>query len=177
MNQTHPDALPASRILLKALTVLNILFGLFILGLLVFSVIARDFAMRALMQAHPDEHHSNAQLLVGMRIIMVIGLIAIPIMHRVLTKLSAIVATVGEGDPFVSENALRLRSIAWMCLWLELLHLVVGAVAAAFSTETHPLDLDWKLSPTRWVVIVLVFVLARVFEEGTRMRDDLAATV
>jgi hypothetical protein len=30
---------------------------------------------------------------------------------------------------------------------------------------------------TRWLAVLLLFVLARVFEQGTRMREDLAGTV
>ena len=36
---------------------------------------------------------------------------------------------------------------------------------------------DWSFSLTPWLAVVLLFVLARVFDEGTRMRDDLEGTV
>jgi hypothetical protein len=35
-------------------------------------------------------------------------------------------------------------------------------------------NVDWKFSGfTGWLAVVLLFVLARVFEEGTQMREDL----
>jgi hypothetical protein len=53
----------------------------------------------------------------------------------------------------------------------------VGAVAAAVSTVEVPIDLGWSFSVTRWLAVLLLFVLARVFEQGSRMREDLAGTV
>jgi hypothetical protein len=95
----------------------------------------------------------------------------------VLTRLLEIVETVRLGDPFVSENAARLETIAWIVLGLELLHFAVGAIASSVSTAAQPLDIDWNFSVTRWLAILLCFVLARVFEHGTRMREDLEGTV
>jgi hypothetical protein len=87
------------------------------------------------------------------------------------------VDTVRNGDPFVAENADRLQTIAWSVLGLELMHLVVGIVAARVSTASQPLDINWSFSVTRWLVVLLLFVLARVFDQGTRMREELEATV
>ena len=39
------------------------------------------------------------------------------------------------------------------------------------------LDLDLGFSVTPWLAVLLLFVLARVFAEGTRMRSDLDGTV
>jgi hypothetical protein len=112
-----------------------------------------------------------------MRLVMVLGIAAVPVAHVVLTRLLAIVGTVADGDPFVTENAARLKKIAWALLGLELLHLAVGAVVAGASTREAPLDLGWNFSVTRWLAVLLLFVLARVFEQGSLMREDLAGTV
>jgi hypothetical protein len=70
-----------------------------------------------------------------------------------------------------------LKTIAWSVLALEILHLAIGAIVAAVSTEAQPLNIDWEFSATRWVAVLLCFVLARVFEQGARMRDDLVGIV
>ena len=119
----------------------------------------------------------NSMLVVGMRLIMVIGLGAVPVVHFVLTRLLAIVETVGVGNPFVVANAARLQGIAWAVLGLELMHFAVGIVAASVSTATAPLNLSWGFSLTRWLVVLMLFVLARVFEQGARMREELEGTV
>jgi hypothetical protein len=62
-------------------------------------------------------------------------------------------------------------------LALELLHLTVGAIAAGVSTAAVPLKISSDLSLTRWLAVLLLFVLARVFEQGARMREDLEGTV
>jgi len=112
-----------------------------------------------------------------MRLIMAIGIGSAPLTHILLTRLLAIVETVRRGDPFVAGNAARLQTTAWALLGLELLHLTVGAIAAAASSASQPLDLDWNFSVTGWLAVLLLFVLARVFDHGARMRDDLEGTV
>jgi hypothetical protein len=117
----------------------------------------------------------GALLVVGLRWMMVVGFAVFALLHRVLKKLIAIVDTVRVGDPFVPENAVRLTQIAWAVLALQVLHLVFGVFAKALSSENAVID--WKFSLTGWVAVLLLFVLARVFEEGTRMRADLEGTV
>jgi hypothetical protein len=82
------------------------------------------------------------------------------------------VGTVRSGDPFVAENAARLQTIAWCVLALQLLHLTFGVMAATVNAAGS--NVDWTFSGlTGWLAVVLLFVLARVFEEGTQMREDL----
>jgi hypothetical protein len=172
--QSSPGALGASHAFLRLLIVVNLLMGVVLLALLVYSVIDPGLMWRALV-GFPAERIPS--LAFGLRTIVVLGIAAVPITHTVLTRLLAIVDTVRVGDPFVVENALRLQRIAWAVLALELLHLVVVAVARSVSTPEVPIDISWNLSVTRWLAVLLLFVLARVFETGTRMRDELEATV
>jgi hypothetical protein len=116
-------------------------------------------------------------LFLGMRLIMVMGLCSVPVVHLILARLLNIVETVSVGNPFVVANALRLKTIAWAMLGLELMHFTVGAVAALVSTAAAPLNIGWGFSLTRWLAVLLLFVLARVFEQGARMREDLEGTV
>jgi hypothetical protein len=92
-------------------------------------------------------------------------------------RLLAIVQTVRAGDPFVAANANRLQAIAWALLALQLLGLVIDAIARTVSTPAHPLDLDAGFSINGWLAVLLTFLLARMFAEGTLMRDDLEGTV
>jgi len=172
MPRPYPSALAASRTALQALIVLNLLLGVLILALLAASLVA-EAPVFAALGARPG----NAALILGMRLIMVIGIVSVPLAHVVLTRLLAIVETVGLGDPFVAGNAARLQTIAWALLGLELLHLAAGAAAAAASSGAEPLDIDWSFSVTGWLAVLLLFVLARVFDQGARMREDLEGTV
>ena len=173
MSRQYPNALALSHRVLRFLIGLNLLMGVLIFALLVASLIARTWVMTALGVKPSD----NQSLILGARSIMVIGIAGVPLMHVVLSRLLAIVETVRDGDPFVAENAERLQRIAWSVLGLEVLHIAVMTIATAVSTETTPIDIKWRLNVARLVTVLLLFVLARVFEHGTRMREDLEGTV
>jgi uncharacterized membrane protein len=74
-------------------------------------------------------------------------------------------------------NAYRLQAIAWALLALQILTLVIGAIGQAVSTPAHPFHLDAGFSISGWLAVLLTFLLARVFAEGTLMREDLEGTV
>jgi hypothetical protein len=57
------------------------------------------------------------------------------------------------------------------------MHFAVGAVGSRVSSAAAPLHLSWGFSLTRFFAVLLLFVLARVFEEGARMREELEGTV
>jgi Protein of unknown function (DUF2975) len=174
MTKTYPDTLTLSRRVLRVLTKLNLLMGALVLALLIASLIAESWVMRAL-GARPAP--GNLTLFVGMRLIMVLGLCGVPIVHLVLARLLTIVETVSVGNPFVVANAVRLKTIAWAILSLELMHFAVGIVAALVSTTAAPLNISWGFSLTQWLTVLMLFVVARVFEQGARMREDLEGTV
>jgi len=174
MTKSYPDPLTLSRRVLRLLTKLNLLLGALILALLIASLMAESWVMRAL-GARPVP--GNSMLFVGMRLIMIIGICSVPITHLVLTRLLAIVETVKVGNPFVMANAVRLKTIAWAILGLEMMHFTVGAIVEGVSTAAAPLDISSGFSLTGWLTVLLLFVLARVFEQGARMREDLEGTV
>jgi len=166
-------ALPIAYVVLRILIVLNWLFGAAILALLLVSPNKQWIMSAFKLTPSPDAD----RLVMAMRAIAVLGLAAIPLNYIVLKRLAAIVETVRAGDPFVPANASRLESIAWVLFALQLLSLVIGGIAKAVSTPAYPLHLDAGFSINGWLAVVLTFVLARVFAEGTHMRDDLEGTV
>ena len=113
----------------------------------------------------------------GLRAIAALGLLAVPINHLILTRLLRIVETVSRGDPFVAVNAYRLQAIAWLLLALQVLSIIIGGIGKAIASKEFPLHLDAGFSTSGWLAVILTFVLARVFAEGTLMREDLEGTV
>ena len=166
-------ALPIAYLLLRILIVVNWLGGAAILALLV--VLPNEQWIMSAFELSPSPEAER--LVMGLRAIAMLGLAAIPLNHAVLKRLLAIVETVRGGDPFVAANASRLQAIAWALLALQILSLVIGAVAKAVSTPAHPLDLDAGFSINGWLAVLLTFLLARVFAEGALMREDLEGTV
>jgi hypothetical protein len=166
-------ALPLAYVMLRILVVLNWLMVPVILALL-FVIPNRQWIMSALDLSPSLEAD---RVVMGLRAIAGLGLASIPLHYAVLTRLLAIVETVRAGDPFVAANGDRLQTIAWVLLALQLFSLVIGAVAKSISTPAHPVNLDAGFSINGWLAVLLTFLLARVFAEGARMRDDLEGTV
>ena len=164
---------PIAYVTLRSLIVLNWLMAAVILVLLV-ALPNEQWIMSAFkLSPSPDAE----RLVMGMRAIAALGLVATPLNYVVLKRLLAIVETVRAGDPFVPTNATRLQTITWVLLTLQVLSLGIGAIAKAISTPAHPIRLDAGFSITGWLAVLLTFLLARVFAEGTRMREDLEGTV
>ena len=166
-------ALPIAYVVLRILIVVNWLFGAAILALLLVSPNEQWIMSAFKLSPSPEAE----RLVMGLRAIAVLGLATIPLNYAVLKRLLAIVETVRTGDPFVAANASRLQAIAWALLALQLLSIVIGAIGKAVSTPAHPVDLDAGFSINGWLAVLLTFLLARVFAEGTLMRDDLEGTV
>jgi hypothetical protein len=167
------SALPIAHGALRILIVLNWLSAAAILTLLLVSPNER-WIMSA-FQLQPSAEASR--LVMGLRMIAGLGLVAIPINHAILRRLLAIVETVRAQDPFVVANAQRLQAIAWALLILQLLSLVIAAIAKAVAIPGQPLHLDAGFSVTGWLAVLLTFLLARVFAEGALMREELEGTV
>ena len=173
MNNKLSAALPIAHVVLRILIVLNWLGGAAILALLVIMP-NKEWIMSAFqLSPSPDAD----RLIMGLRAVAALGLATIPLNYVVLKRLLAIVGTVREGDPFVAANASRLQTIAWSLLALQLFSIVIGAIGKAVSTPAHPVHLDAGFSINGWLAVLLTFLLARVFAEGTLMREDLKGTV
>jgi hypothetical protein len=170
----HSTALPVGRVTLRILIVLNWIFGSLILALLAISFQAEEWTWRALGVGRVAGHEG---IVAGMRAIMVIGIVGVPFAYIVFSQLLRIVESVGMRAPFSVGNARRLRTVAWALLALELLHMGVVAIASAVSTREVPLHITGNFDLTGWLAILLLFVLAQVFLEGTRMREDLDGTI
>jgi hypothetical protein len=174
MSPHSSTALPIAYGVLRILIVLNWLFGAAILALFTATILAEQWTMTALgVATSPD----NWPLTMGVRSIAALGVVAIPLNFAILKRLVAMVETVRAGDPFVAANADRLQAIAWVLLGLQVLSVVIGAIGTVVSTPGHPVHLDAGFSISGWLAVLLTFVLARVFAEGTLMREDLKGTV
>jgi hypothetical protein len=164
-----PGALTASRIALHILLILNWVYGAAILALIAYSFVAETTLISALKITEP--------MMQGMRAVALFGLVCIPFYYIVLRRLLDIVESVRAGDPFAGQNASRLQIIAWALLGLQILSLIIGGIAKLISTHVHPFHVDAGFSVNGWLAVLLLFVLARVFAQGARMRDELEGTV
>ncbi|MFM5885023.1 MAG: DUF2975 domain-containing protein [Novosphingobium sp.] len=98
------------------------------------------------------------------------------VLWRFLKNLIQIVATVSAGDPFQSANAARLQRMAWLMLALQLIAPPVKA-AAQYLAMTQNWRSPWSFNAMGMLFVVVLLVIARVFQQGAMMRDDLEGTV
>jgi hypothetical protein len=94
--------------------------------------------------------------------------------------LRRIVDSVGDGDPFIPVNADRLQSMGWLSLALQAVIMVATPLMIWFDAlpqkpNVHHGDSGFSIGAL--VTALLLFVLARVFRVGSKMRDDLEGTV
>jgi DUF2975 family protein len=173
MSRHYSAALPIAYLFLRILVLINWFVGAAILVLLL-AMPTREWIMSSLDLSPGEEAE---RIIWGLRAIAVVGLVAVPINYAILKRLLAMIETVRAGDPFVAANAYRLNAIAWFLLTLQLLGLVIAAIVRFISTKAHPIDIDAGFSINGWLAVLLTFILARVFAEGTLMREDLEGTV
>ena len=165
-------ALPIAYVVLRILIVLNWLMAAVILALLLVAP-HEQWILTSLKLAPGPEAQ---RVVMGLRAVAVLGLVAIPLNYLILKRLLAMIETVRAGDPFVAANAFRLHTIAWLLLAIQLIGMTVGAIARAISTPEHPFEFG-GFSANGWLAVLLAFILARVFAEGTLMREELEGTI
>ena len=110
----------------------------------------------------------------------VAGLLALAVYFLILLR--RIVLSVGEGDPFVPVNADRLARMGWLALAGQLASIPIGGMAmwvaeiAQDSDKVHVGD-DFGFDAGGILLILILFILARVFRQGAKMREELEGTV
>jgi hypothetical protein len=170
----HSTALPIAYVFLRILVVLNWVFAACVLALLAFTFVNEPWTMKALGVTGMTD---AVQVMWAMRGIAALGVIAAVPNYMILTRLMKMVDTVRAGDPFLAANAYRLHAIAWLLVAMQLISMTIAVIGRIISTAEHPFHLDAGFSVNSWLAIILCFVLARVFAEGTLMREDLEGTV
>ena len=173
MDQPRFAALGLSHLLLRIARVLNLATGaglaLMFVASFIFEPTFREFFAKQPPRIDP------AMLMPTLRLWMILALPMVAVVHAMIDRLLTMVDTVRAGDPFVAENAARMKTIAWCLLALQLFNLAFGILAKTMNAAGS--RIDWTFNGAGWVAVALVFVLALVFEEGTRIRTDLKAMI
>lgn len=154
--------------------ILNALFGLGIIGLLLASIVMgnRFTAMLLQLDVHPYLNETS----IGMRCLMVIGILSAVAFHYMLKMLGRMAHSLTLDDPFMAPNASRLRVIGWALLALQVLDFPIIALRHYAPQLGNALP-NSGISLSGWLAVLMVFVLAHIFEKGSAMRDYLAETI
>jgi len=98
------------------------------------------------------------------------GVLAIvDILRRIFVTLTA-------GDPFHPENVRRLRLVGVIFGGLEVGRYSVAAVMTLMAPG-HIRTIEGALNLTTWFAVLVIFVLAEVFREGARLRNEAELTI
>lgn len=114
--------------------------------------------------------------------IMALGFGIVASLFLFFGRLRSIIGTVGEGDPFQPRNAVRLSQMAWLMLSTQVLILFavpLGLQIANYEDSAAGVgaDVEASLDFSGLLLVVVLFILARVFRHGAAMREDLEGTV
>lgn len=98
---------------------------------------------------------------------------------RFTDLLRRIVDSVGEGDPFIPVNAVRLNHMAWLTIALQAVAIPLGALGYWIGqiADKADVDADFDIDINAVMLAIVLFILARVFRRGAEMREELEGTV
>ncbi len=110
---------------------------------------------------------------------MALVIVAMGLATRFVVRLRQIIDTVGQGDPFVADNASRLTHMAWLALIGQILAIAAGMIGGWIQTHggRGSFDLEFNVSLSGIFLAIILFILARVFRKGAEMRAELEGTV
>lgn len=115
--------------------------------------------------------------------VIIIGMAIVAALFVFFGKLREIINTVSQGDPFEPANSGRLNQMAWLMLSVQLLVLPAIPLALQLAAvgeevgEDIGLSVDGGLDLSGVLMVIILFILARVFRHGAAMRADLEGTV
>jgi ABC-type proline/glycine betaine transport system permease subunit len=120
-------------------------------------------------------HAASTQTIPGLAVILLLIAAMAAAAFLFLLDLRRIIDSVGAGDPFIPANARRLTRMGWLTLAVEGMSARRrdGRVAGRHDGNATAIS----ISRRSFLLAIVLFILARVFREGARMRDDLEGTV
>ena len=181
-NMANKALLPITRVLLLAGEWLFAAIGFLVAGIGAAVAAAIAFGnAEALAEVAMDLPNVPAGQVAGgiFAVTLLAGILLLMLWH-VVRRLRQSVETV-DGDPFVRANAQRLREMGWISLLAFIPMVILVGVGNWFDALTkgsgHEVHIDGGIDMGQIVLILLLFILARVFEHGADMREELEGTV
>jgi Protein of unknown function (DUF2975) len=110
-------------------------------------------------------------------VIFALGILLLGLVWTIMRKLLAIVGSVEDRNPFVVANAVRLKAIGWLMVAVQIIGIPLAIVAREAADLFGENNVDLDISLNGILAILLVFILAGIFERGAEMREELEGTV
>ena len=132
-------------------------------------------AVKELLANHPGMN--VAELMPLLLAVFALGIVVLGLLWTMMRKLLAIIGSVEIGNPFIHANALRMKAIGWMMVVLQLIGIPMAILAGHAADMFGESDTGLDISLNGILAILLVFILAGIFERGAEMREELEGTV
>ena len=114
----------------------------------------------------------------GRIVAALVGLLVFaPGIAYVCAQLRKILSTLADGDPFVPENAPRLTHIAIAIGLVEVIRMASVLILAATVDLGEGYKANININLSVWGAVIVLFILAQVFKEGTRLREEEKMTI
>ena len=121
---------------------------------------------------------------------MIAALMLFGIMLMLLTlfsinRLRRIVDSVGEGNPFTRINGTRLRGMGIAVFIMQVVTFFGGVLATALlstlgevqADRDFNMTIEGGISVSGILLVLLLIILARVFDRGAEMQEELEGTI
>ena len=148
-------------------------FAVIVTGLmLVASVIVPDFGA-GFIDGLAQNEAGWRPLMLNERATFFAAFVAVLSTWWILNRLRRMFLAVNQGDAFERANVGRLQGVG-----VGLIGVQVSAAILAWTVPQGVIDnLDYQVNLGSWLGILIVFMLAEVFRQGSAMRDDQQMTV
>ena len=118
-------------------------------------------------------------------LLMVLGIVMMLLSLFALNRLRRIVDSVGQGNPFTRINGVRLRGMGIAVLAFQVVAFVGSLLATGLLTmlgearqgQDFHVAVDGSISLTGILLFLLLIILARVFDRGADMQEELDGTI
>mgnify|MGYP003150914344 CR=1 FL=1 len=118
-------------------------------------------------------------------LIMAMGIVILLLTLFAINRLRRIVDSVGAGNPFTRINGTRLRGIGIAALAMQIVTFFGSLLGDGLLTmlgDVKPgvdfaMSIDASISLSGILLVLLLIILARVFDRGAEMREELEGTI
>ncbi|MCB2076440.1 MAG: DUF2975 domain-containing protein [Novosphingobium sp.] len=169
---------PRDPLLVIAKSALSVSMGIMLIAAVGLAIaMPVSLFMRAEIAEKLTGHGAPVEAVWVLIAILAMVLVTVVLGFYFFRHLLRIVASVGDGDPFIPVNAKRLQAMGWITVAVQVLVIPVTVMGGWIEHVTSHTHIGGDLSLGGVLLALILFVLARVFREGARMREELEGTV
>lgn len=138
------------------------------------SVFVPDFAAGLMDGLTDADRDPSRAIMVSERVTYAAAFVASASTWWIINRLRRIFLAVNQGDAFEPANVGRLRGVGLGLIGVQIASAIIvfsGPLAEGVTTRDYDANLG------AWLGILIVFMLAEVFRQGSTMRDEQQMTV